>query len=156
MARLMGSTQPFDKWFLDGVMKAAGVDFTKLPPGPPPHLVFEWSNGKPGKKCTMVAAPVPEPSKLWTFLRETTKRHAQHTESRERHGFTAERAFYLHDAKMVAVYLEGDDPEAGMAAGLTSTNEHDRWFAEQLKLVHGFDMSAQPPPKPELLVSFDG
>src|SRR5437763_320130 len=34
MALLAGSSHPFDKFYVASVVKMAGVDFTKLPPGP--------------------------------------------------------------------------------------------------------------------------
>src|SRR5689334_8290315 len=47
MARLATSSNAFDKFYLESVIKTAGVDFSKLPPGPPPHLIFEYVSGKP-------------------------------------------------------------------------------------------------------------
>jgi hypothetical protein len=155
MATLAGSSNAFDKFYLESVVKTAGIDFTKLPPGPPPHLAFEWASGKRGKACTMIGAPVPDPAKFWQMCREMSMRQAEHRESRERNGIQLEQAFYLHDAKMVAVYLEGDDPQSAMEKSLASTATYDKWFTEQVAAVHGIDFKAHAPPKPELVVSFD-
>jgi hypothetical protein len=155
MANLSGSSNAFDKFYVESVTKMAGVDFTKLPPGPPPHLAFEWTSGKRGKGSTMIGAPVPEPAKFWKMCREMSMRQAEHKESRERNGIVLEQAFYLHDAKMVAAYIEGDDPQASLEKMLTSTSTYDRWFVDQITAVHGIDFRAHTPPKPELLVTYD-
>jgi hypothetical protein len=155
MATVAASSNAYDKYYFESVTKMAGVDFSKLPPGPPPHLVFEWASGKRAKGCTMIGAPVPDASKLWKMCREMSRRQSEHRESRERQGFVLEQAFYLHEAKMVAAYLEGDDPQAAMERGLKSDAPYDKWFAEQLAEVHGIDFRAHAPPKTELLVSFD-
>jgi hypothetical protein len=155
MAQLMASSNAFDKFYVESIGKMAGVDITKAPPGPPPHLVFEFVSGKPGKASTMIAAPVPDAAKFWKMCREMTARTSEHRESRERSGITLERAFYLHDAKMAVVYLEGDDPVASMEKAMASTAAYDKWFTGEVAAVHGMDMSAKPPPKPELLHAFD-
>jgi hypothetical protein len=155
MARLRASSNAFDKFYLESLSKMSGVNMSDIPPGPPPNLAFEWESGQPGKGSTMIGAPVPDASKFWQFCRDLTMRYEEHGESRRRAGITLERVFYLHDAKMVAVYLEGDDPAAGIAKSLSSGLPYDKWFVDHASAVHGIDMSAQPPPKPELYHSFD-
>jgi hypothetical protein len=56
---------------------------------------------------------------------------------------------------MAAVYLEGDDPAAGIAKSLASGQPYDKWFVDHASAVHGIDMRAGAPPKPELYYSFD-
>jgi hypothetical protein len=155
MARLRTSSNAYDKFYLESVKKINGVDMTSLPAGPPPHLAFEWTNGKPGKASTMIAAPVPDVSKFWQFCREMTTRYTEHGESREQNGITLERAFYLHDAKMAAIYFEGDDPAGAIQKSTTSSSAYDKWFIDHASAVHGIDMRAGMPPKPELCWSFD-
>jgi hypothetical protein len=155
MARFHASSHPFDKHYMDMVVKASGVDFSKMPAGPPPHLAFEWTNGKPGKTATMLFAPVPEPAKFWQLCREMTHRFVEHGESRERHGGTLERAFYLHDAKVAAVYIEGDDFPKAVGEMMSSTAAYDKWFVDQITAVHGIDFRAAKAPVPELLTSYD-
>jgi hypothetical protein len=155
MARLRASTNAFDKFQLESLNKMTGVNLTDLPAGPPPNLAFEWANGKHGKASTMIGAPVPDAAKFWQFCREMTIRYAEHGESRERSGITLERVFYLHDAKMVAVYIEGDDPAQAIQKSLGSSAAYDKWFIDQASAVHGIDMRASMPPKPELFYSFD-
>lgn len=155
LARLRSSNNAFDKFHLDSLSKMSGVSLTDLPAGPPPNLAFEWANGKPGKASTMIGMPVPDAGKFWQFCREMTMRYTEHGESREQSGITLERAFYMHDAKMVAVYLEGDDPAQSLQKTLTSSAPYDKWFVEHASAVHGIDMRASAPPKPELYYSFD-
>lgn len=49
-------------------------------------------------------------------------------------------------------YLEGDDPLRSVQALAQSDHPFDRWFKEQVKLVHGIDFN-QPPagPLPEVV-----
>lgn len=155
MARLRVSSNAFDKFYLASVAKMSAVDVANMPPGPPPHLVFEWAAGRTAKACTMIAAPVPDPAKFWALCRDMTARYVEHGESRSRVGATLERAFYLHDARMAVVYLEGDDPMAAMEKSMHSDAGYDRWFTEQISAVHGIDFRAQKPPRPELLISYD-
>ena len=155
LARLRNSSNAYDKFHLDSINKMSGINLTDLPAGPPPNLAFEWTNGKPGKASTMIGAPVADASKFWQFCREMTMRYAEHGESRERSGITLERAFYMHDAKMVAVYIEGDDPAAAMEKSITSSSPYDKWFIDRASAVHGIDMRASMPPRPELYYSFD-
>jgi hypothetical protein len=155
MAALASSSNSFDKFYVESIVKIAGVDFTKAPAGPPPHLAFEWTNGKRARMCTMIGAPVPDAAKFWKFCREMSARRAEHFESRERHGIVLEQAFYLHESKMAVAYLEGEAPQAALENMLKSTATYDRWFVDQITAVHGIDFRAQTPPTPELLVLFD-
>jgi hypothetical protein len=155
MAALSASSNAFDKFWCESIQKIAGVDFSKLPPGPPPHLAFEWTNGRRARSCTMICAPVPDSSKFWKLCREMSMRAADHRESRERHGVVLEQAFYLHEAKMAAVYIEGEDAPTAMARSMQSNAPYDRWFLDQISDVHGIDFRSKAPPATELLVLFD-
>ena len=44
---------------------------------------------------------------------------------------------------------------AAEARGWWRSQDKTKWFTEQLTAVHGIDFSAHPPPKPELLISYD-
>ena len=155
MAQLASSSNPFDKFMMESVVKMSGVEFMSLPPGPPPHLAFEWTDGRRSRNCTMFGAPVPDPTKFWKFCREMSMRSAEHRESREQHGIVFEQAFYLHEAKRGVVYLEGDEPQTAMERSIKSSSTYDRWFLDQVTAVHGIDFRSQVPPKSELLVLFD-
>jgi hypothetical protein len=155
LARLRASSNAFDKFYLESINKMSGANLMDMPAGPPPNLAFEWANGKPGKSSTMIAAPVPDAAKFWQFCREMTMRYAEHGEARERSGITLERAFYLHDAKMIAVYIEGDDPAQAVQKTTTATTGYEKWFIDQASRVHGIDLRANVPPKPVLQYSYD-
>lgn len=156
MSRAKSSSNPFDKYFLETIAKIYGADFTTIPAGPPPNLAFEWKNGKQGKSSTMIGAPVKDSGTFWQFCREMSSRYTEHGESRQRAGITLERVFFLHEAKMVAVYIEGDDPGRSMQTVMSSTGTYDKWFTDRASAIHGIDFRATPPPTPELLVAFDG
>ena len=155
MATLASSSSAFDKWYIESISRIAGRDLATMPAGAPPHLAFEWTNGQRSRSCTMIAAPVPDPSKFWQMCRDMSMRSGDHKESRERQGIVFEQAFYLHEMKMVAVYLEGTDVDGAMERSMSSTASYDKWFIEQASAVHGIDFKAHAPPKPELLVLFD-
>lgn len=42
---------------------------------------------------------------------------------------------------VAVVYVEGDDPEAGVARFSSSDRPLNTWFREQMKQVHGVDIS---------------
>jgi hypothetical protein len=42
---------------------------------------------------------------------------------------------------VAVVYVEGDDPEAGVARFGSSNEPFNAWFREQMKRVHGVDIS---------------
>lgn len=154
-ATLASSSNAFDKFYVESIIAMAGRDPMKTPPGPPPHLAFEWASGERARSCTMIVAPMPDVSKFWQMCREMSMRAGDHKESREGHGIVLEQAFYMHDAKMVAVYLEGPGADTAIERMVSSTASYDRWFIEQASAVHGVDFRASAPPKPELLFLFD-
>lgn len=45
------------------------------------------------------------------------------------------------DGTVAVVYVEGDDPEAGVAQFGASDEPLNTWFREQMKDVHGVDIS---------------
>ena len=45
------------------------------------------------------------------------------------------------DGTVAVVYVEGDDPEAGVARFGSSDEPLNTWFREQMKEVHGVDIS---------------
>jgi hypothetical protein len=45
------------------------------------------------------------------------------------------------DGTVAVVYVEGDDPQAGIARFSTSDEPLNTWFREQMKEVHGVDIS---------------
>jgi hypothetical protein len=155
VAQLMASSNAFDKYYLETISRISGIDLSTRPAGPISHLAFEWTSGERHRNCTMFMAPVPDASKLWSFLRDVSARPAEHTESRQRMGLCYEQVFYLHDAKMIVGYCEGPDAQKAFSTMLESTSAYDRWFVEQTAVVHGMDLRKQKMTPPELLVLFD-
>lgn len=155
LAQVLSSSNPFDKFYMESVSKIAGVELGSRPAGPPAHLVFEWTTGERSRNCTMFMAPVPDATKLWTFLREVSARPGEHTESRQAMCLCFEQIFYLHDAKMIVGYLEGPDAQNAYRKMLQSTSTYDRWFVDQTQVVHGVDLRTMEMKSPELLVLFD-
>jgi hypothetical protein len=49
------------------------------------------------------------------------------------------------DGTVAVVYLEGDDAAAGMQKFSSSEAPFNTWFRDQMKEVHGIDISAGPP-----------
>ena len=49
------------------------------------------------------------------------------------------------DGTLAIVYVEADDEEAAMR-WTTSDSAISQWFVEQMREVHGMDISQQPPP----------
>jgi hypothetical protein len=45
------------------------------------------------------------------------------------------------DGTVAVVYVEGEDPEAGVAQFGSSDEPFNAWFREQMKEVHGVDIS---------------
>lgn len=66
-----------------------------------------------------------------------------------------ERSFLQHTpaGDTVVVTLEGDDPENAFKSFGKGDSEFTRWFVENVKNIHGMDLTTPPPgPTPELIV----
>jgi hypothetical protein len=89
------------------------------------------------------------------FARELSgSRKAEFQASRQKLG-AHERSFLQSTpaGDVVIVTLEADDPGAAFARFGEGTDEFTRWFVQQVKELHGFDLTQPPPgPVPELLV----
>jgi hypothetical protein len=81
-------------------------------------------------------------------------RRADFAASRKRLG-VHERTFVQSTpmGNLVIVTLEGDNPAAAMAQFGASDDAFTRWFVDQVKEIHGLDLTQPPPfPLPELKV----
>ncbi|MBI4493202.1 MAG: hypothetical protein HY690_10470 [Chloroflexi bacterium] len=81
-------------------------------------------------------------------------RHADYAASR-RHLGVRERAFFQSTPQgdLVIVTLEGDDPVGAFQRFAASNDEFTRWFVQQVKEIHDFDLTQPPPgPMPELAI----
>lgn len=108
-----------------------------------------------------MAAPIL-PGKLdqWRqFIQELRgPRLADYQASRQRLG-VRERAFLQSTpaGDLAIVTLEGDDPAAALAGFGAGQDEFSRWFIQQVKEIHGFDLTQSlPGPLPELVVDSAG
>lgn len=52
------------------------------------------------------------------------------------------------------VMIEGDDPEAFMAAMGQGTGEYETWFKAQVGVFHGMDLNGPPPPALEVFYTY--
>ena len=56
----------------------------------------------------------------------------------------------------VVLFFEGDEPGAMMAGLGSSDNEFDKFFAQQIKDIHGIDVNVPPPgPISELVLEYN-
>ncbi len=81
-------------------------------------------------------------------------RQRDYVASRQRLG-VRERTFFQSTPQgdLVIVTLEGDDPAGAFQRFGAGDDAFTRWFVQQVKEVHGFDLTQPPPgPPPELVV----
>ncbi|MBI3979487.1 MAG: hypothetical protein HY331_14995 [Chloroflexi bacterium] len=103
------------------------------------------------------AAPVlPGKTEQWRRFAEELMgpRRNDYVASRRRLG-VRERAFFQSTPQgdLVIVTLEGENPAAAFRRFGTADDPFTRWFVDQVKEIHGFDLSQPPPwPLPELIV----
>jgi hypothetical protein len=104
-----------------------------------------------------VAAPIV-PGKLnqWRqMVAELQRRSDEHARSMSAKGVTREDIWLQQTpvSDTVILYMEGDDLASYTKKVFESDAPFDRWFAQQLREVHGIDPS-QPPPKTERVKLF--
>jgi hypothetical protein len=102
---------------------------------------------------------LPGKTAAWKqFVQELMGARRQEFEaSRRRLGTTTERAYLQSTPQgdIAVVYLEADDVAAVLQGLGSSQDPFDVWFREQVKAIHGLDLS-QPPagPLPEIAVDW--
>jgi len=99
-----------------------------------------------------VAAPIL-PGKLgqWReMVNELRRRSDEHARSMKAKGLAREDLWLQQTpfGDTVILYMEGEELATYMKKVFESDAPFDRWFAQQLRDVHGIDPS-QPPPKTE-------
>ena len=107
------------------------------------------------------AAPIL-PGKLEVWEQFNTQldgeRHKEFEASRGRHGITREQVWHQQTpmGDFAVVYVQGPGAESMMPSIGSSTDPFDVWFREQVKDIHGIDMTQPPPgPPPALIHQFD-
>ena len=104
-----------------------------------------------------MAIPIlPGKTAQWTkFVYELkTTRYNDFTESRRKLN-VRERTFLQKTPQgdFVIITLEGQNPQAAFENFGKTNNEFTKWFMEQVKEIHGVDLTAPPPgPLPEMLI----
>ncbi len=78
-----------------------------------------------------------------TFDEMLDARRAEYEAALRRAGVTRHAIWHQEtpDGTVAVVYVEGDDPEAGLAQFGSSDEPLNTWFREQMKEVHGVDIS---------------
>jgi len=102
----------------------------------------------------MAAPIVPGKEDVWAEFADQLggARKAEFADFNSRHGITDHRAWLQKNpdgSSVVIVVIDGPGAESLMGEFATSDNEFDKWFAEKVAEVHGFDFSAPPPPPAE-------
>lgn len=109
------------------------------------------------KKLFAMAVPIlPGKTPMWKqFMKDlTTTYGADFEESRNKMG-VRERSFFQSTpmGDIVIVTLEGEDPEMAFATFGQGTDKFTKWFVQQVKDIHGFDLTTPPDvPMPEMVV----
>lgn len=108
------------------------------------------------KKLIAFAAPIlPGKTENWrNFISEiSTTYKKEFLESRKTLGVT-ERTFLqtTPNGDFVIVTLEGENPETAMERFGKSTDTFSNWFINQVKDIHGFDLSEEME-LPELMIN---
>jgi hypothetical protein len=107
-----------------------------------------------------VAFPIaPGKTEDWKrFIAELNgPRRADFVASRK--GIGARERTFLQPTPMgdlVVVTLEGDDPAQSFGKFVSSKDPFTMWFLEQVKAVHGVDLTQPEGPMPELVVDSAG
>lgn len=79
----------------------------------------------------------------------TGPRKAELDDMNARHGLDDHRAYLQPQPDgnyLVLVIQEGPGGESFMASVLQSDHEFDRWFAQSVAEIHGFELDGPPPP----------
>jgi hypothetical protein len=104
-----------------------------------------------------VAAPIlPGRLAQWRqMVDELRRRSDEHARSMKAKGLSREDLWLQQTpiGDTVVLYMEGEELASYMKKIFESDTPFDRWFAQQLREVHGID-PAQPPPKTEQVKLF--
>ncbi|HEY3369328.1 MAG TPA: hypothetical protein VGK10_00690 [Prolixibacteraceae bacterium] len=108
-------------------------------------------------KLIAMAVPIlPGQTDHWHRFLDTLKgdRLNEFKANREKLG-VRERVFFQQTPQgdMAIVTLEGNDPEAAFKRFAEGNDAFTRWFVDEVKAIHGFDLSSPPQgAMPELYV----
>jgi hypothetical protein len=108
-------------------------------------------------KLFAMAVPIlPGKTEQWIkFSKELTgNRYSDYVASRKKLN-VHERSFFQQTpmGDFVIVTLEGPDPQSAFKNFAAGNDEFTKWFAKEVKEIHGFDLSSPPQgPMPSLVV----
>ena len=149
-AAMLASDLEIDKFFVEKVREIHGIDLTQPPPGPPPETIGTWSDPavtKRGRGFAFTAPTLPDTRDAGrAFIKDAFSRDDM-TRSRQALNQNLEvvTAVATPQGDVVAVYLEGKDPEAGNARFAASEDQFDSWFKAGLgKLIPAFVDFSKP------------
>ena len=138
--KLASSDLAIDRYFVRAVKEIHGADLTQPMPGAPPETVAAWidptarSRGRGLALCAPLAPGATDRARA--FVADAYHRD-EFTASRRRLN-VSEELLTLHSTPqggIVAIYIEGDDPEKGNAGFAASRDPFDLWFKEQLATI---------------------
>ena len=152
-AAMLASDLEIDKFFVEKVREVHGVDLTQPPPpGPPPETIGAWSDPavtERGHGFAFTAPTLPDTRDAGrAFIKDAFSRDDM-TRSRQALDQNLEVVTVVAtpEGDVVAVYLEGKDPEAGNGKFAASEDPFDIWFKAELgKLIPPFVDFSKPVP----------
>jgi hypothetical protein len=152
-AALAASDLEIDKFFVDNVRNLHGVDLTQPPPpGPPPETIGAWSDPdvtQRGPGFAFSAPTLPDSRDAGrAFIKDAFSRDDMTRSRRALHqNLEVVTVSATPQGDVVAVYLEGQDPEAANAKFAASNDPFDAWFRSELaKLIPPFVDFSKPVP----------
>jgi hypothetical protein len=104
-----------------------------------------------------MAIPIsPGKTEKWkTFIGEVKGPRFEEFKASRRKLGTQERTYLQHTpmGDLVIVTLEGADPASAFARFGQGTDDFTKWFVQQVREIHGMDLTAPPPgPLPEMMI----
>ncbi len=106
----------------------------------------------------LIPVPKGKAEDFRKFAKESmTDRHHHHRASRQKHGYSREKA-WLHKTphgEFVIIYLEAEDMQQATEAFVKSQDPHDVWLKENFMNHLGRDITKGVPPGEEGEVLFD-
>jgi hypothetical protein len=152
-AAILASELEMDKFFVEKVRDIHGVDLTQPPPpGPPPETIGAWSDPavtERGRGFAFTAPLLPDTRDAGrAFIKDAFSRDDMNRSRQAlKENLEVVTLVATPQGDVVAVYLEGKDPEAGNVKFAASEDPFDAWFKAELgKLIPPFVDFSKPVP----------
>ena len=135
-AAMMQSDLEIDKFFIAQVKEIHGIDLGVAPEGPPPENIGVWTDPAVttrGRGFAFTAPTLPDKRDAGrAFLKDAFSRDDMTRTSRELGGHLESVTLVVTPmGDMVAVYLEGKDPDAANIQFAASQDPFNLWFKEE-------------------------